>query len=109
MFFLPADAPQMAAPNQYFPTPGANRPRLADILGGRLKDTDDDPNMPPYDSVREYEQEGGGSQAGSLSSLGSSSSGDQDFSYLNNLGPPFRKLADLYGGNDEEDDDDSNV
>lgn len=100
---------EAAPPSRYYPTPSSGaRPRLADVLGGRLKDADDDPTVPPFDSVREYEQEGEGSQAGSLSSLGSSSSGgDQDFGYLNDLGPPFRKLADLYGGNYDDDGDDT--
>ena len=85
-----------------FPHP-SEYPNVGDFIDDRLADADDDPNAPPYDSVREYEYEGGGSTAGSLSSLQSSSSGDQDFDYLNDLGPPFRKLADMYAGGNEED------
>lgn len=49
--------------------------------------------------MREYAYEGGGSDAGSLSSLASTaSSEDQEYNYLNNWGPRFQKLADMYGG-----------
>jgi cadherin 4 type 1 (R-cadherin) len=80
-------------------------PDIADFMDDRMRDVDNDPNAPPYDSVREYEYEGNGSTAGSLSSLNSSSSGgDQDYDYLNDMGPRFKKLADLYGGGGDEED-----
>ncbi|KAK7944692.1 hypothetical protein WMY93_000420 [Mugilogobius chulae] len=45
---------------------------------------------------------GGGVRAESLSSLGSASSeADQDYQYLSEWGPRFRKLADLYGAEDD--------
>lgn len=90
-------------PRRPFFPPG-DYPDIGDFIDAGLNDADDDPNAPPYDSVREYEYEGGGSLAGSLSSLQSSSSGDQDFDYLNDFGPRFQKLADLYGGGDDEED-----
>ncbi|ELU14775.1 hypothetical protein CAPTEDRAFT_226653 [Capitella teleta] len=101
---LPQEAPlPLGAPRKPFPMSGD--PDIADFMDDRLHDTDDDPNAPPYDSVREYEYEGNGSVAGSLSSLNSSSSGgDQDYDYLNDMGPRFKKLADLYGGGGEEED-----
>ena len=81
---------------------------MDDFIGDRLDDADDDPNAPPYDSVREYQYEGEGSDADDLSSLsGSSSSGDQDYDYLNNYGPKFDRLADIYGRDNEEDSDDN--
>lgn len=95
----------MSQPRQH-PT---EYPDVGDFIGGRLKDADHDPNLSPYDSVREYEYEGGGSSAGSLSSLQTSSSGDLDFSYLNDFGPRFQKLADMYGVNGDDGDDNSSV
>ncbi|XP_016147287.1 B-cadherin-like [Sinocyclocheilus grahami] len=60
---------------------------------------DDDHYVVAYDSVLVFAHEGEGSEAGSLSSLQSSiSDGDQDFQHLQNWGPQFRRLADMYAG-----------
>ncbi len=84
--------------------PDGKYPGIGDFIDDRLNDADDDPAGPPYDSVREYQYEGSGSTAGSLSSLNSSSTdGSQDYDYLNEWGPRFAKLAELYGGGDDDD------
>ncbi|XP_067108779.1 cadherin-6-like isoform X1 [Osmerus mordax] len=76
---------------------------VRDFINQRVLDNDSNPTAPPYDSLATYAYEGAGSVAESLSSLGSSSSeGDQDYNYLSDWGPRFRKLADMYGAEDSD-------
>lgn len=81
--------------------PPGDYPEVGDVIADRLRDN----AVPPSnDSLAGFDQEGGGSQRGSLSSLESGASSDegQDFGYLDNWGAPFEKLAGLYGGGNNE-------
>nr|XP_020757092.1 cadherin-6 [Odocoileus virginianus texanus] len=78
---------------------------VRDFINQRLKENDTDPTAPPYDSLATYAYEGAGSVADSLSSLESvTTDGDQDYDYLSDWGPRFKKLADMYGGVDSDKD-----
>lgn len=80
-----------------------DQPDVGDFINGRLNDADDDPDHTPGDEFIEFTVEGNGSPAGTLSSLNSSTSGgDQDFDFLNEWGPKFSRLADLYGNVGDE-------
>lgn len=70
---------------------------------------DKDPTAPPFDSLLVFDYEGEGSDAGSLSTLNSSSSSGSNphnYDHLKTWGPRFTRIADAYGtGYDEEDDE----
>ncbi|KAF4794160.1 Cadherin-6 [Turdus rufiventris] len=76
---------------------------VQDFIHRRLKENDSDPTAPPYDSLATYAYEGNDSIANSLSSLESlTTEGNQDYDYLTDWGPRFKKLADMYGGEDSD-------
>ncbi|NWT11330.1 CAD15 protein, partial [Vireo altiloquus] len=71
---------------------------IEDFINEGLEAADSDPSVPPYDTALIYDYEGSGSVASPLSSIVSSlTDEDQDYDYLNEWGPRFRRLADLYG------------
>ncbi|XP_040083174.1 cadherin-24 isoform X2 [Oryx dammah] len=89
--------PWARAPRQPRPPGPAD---VAQLLALRLREADEDPSVPPYDSVQVYGYEGRGSSCGSLSSLGSGSEiggAPGPAEPLDDWGPLFRTLAELYG------------
>ncbi|TDH16982.1 hypothetical protein EPR50_G00003700 [Perca flavescens] len=94
---LRKDAPHNLPSPIYPRRPPADPTDIEDYINDGLEAADKDPNVPPYDTALIYDYEGEGSLAGSLSSIASGSSdGDQDYDYLNNWGPRFQKLANMY-------------
>lgn len=90
--------------------PGPGGPSLAlrvgEFLRLRLAQVTFDPSQPPYDSVQVYGLEGTGSRAGSLSSLESEGEKDaekEDWGAgLEEWGPQFQKLAQLFKEREKE-------
>jgi hypothetical protein len=89
---------------------------VGDFINNKLREIDYDPSLPPYDSIQEYRYEGEGSNiASSLSSINTLAKTEQndetdlkisksdedelDLEYLNELGPKFTNLYDIYSGN----------
>lgn len=94
---LRRDAPHNLPSPTYPRRPPADPTDIEDYINDGLEAADNDPNVPPYDTALIYDYEGEGSLAGSLSSIASGSSdGDQDYDYLNEWGPRFQKLANMY-------------
>uniref|UniRef100_A0A250Y518 Cadherin-15 n=1 Tax=Castor canadensis TaxID=51338 RepID=A0A250Y518_CASCN len=82
-------------PHRALPTSPAD---MANFISDGLEAADNDPSVPPYDTALIYDYEGDGSVAGTLSSILSSlGDEDQDYDYLQDWGPRFARLADMYG------------
>ncbi|XP_076394562.1 neural-cadherin isoform X3 [Megachile rotundata] len=82
-------------------------PNVGMFIEDHKKRADSDPNAPPFDDLRNYAYEGGGSIAGSLSSLASGTDDEQhEYEYLGAWGPRFDKLADMYGPAEESEEED---
>ncbi|XP_043210951.1 neural-cadherin-like isoform X4 [Amphibalanus amphitrite] len=97
--------PMAKMPHHYGGQAGPH-PDVGSFIDEHKERADTDPSAPPYDDLRNYAYEGGGSTAGSLSSLASGTDeNEQDFDYLNNWGPRFSKLADMYGRGESEEDE----
>nr|XP_004553553.1 cadherin-5 [Maylandia zebra] len=78
--------------------PTACKGDMAAMIEVKKDEADHDRDGFPYDTLHIYGYEGPESLAGSLSSLGSSSTGSNlDYDFLNDWGPRFRTLAELYG------------
>ncbi|XP_051958168.1 cadherin-18-like [Xyrauchen texanus] len=70
---------------------------VGEFIKQRMVEADQDTSIPPYDSLQTYAYEGQGSPAGSISSLGSAGEhSEQKYKFLDDWGPEFQKLAELY-------------
>ncbi|CAG2060485.1 unnamed protein product [Timema podura] len=129
---IPIGGPLPEMPTKIPYPPMGPEPNVGVFIEEHKKRADADPNAPPFDDLRNYAYEGGGSTAGSLSSLASESyqetpvelavpvvvestktlvwsrtdDNEQDFDYLGAWGPRFDKLADMYGQEGEESEED---
>ncbi|KAM6177175.1 cadherin-5 [Erethizon dorsatum] len=73
---------------------------MATMIEVKKDEADHDGGVPPYDTLHIYDYEGSESIAESLSSLGTDSTdSDIDYDFLNDWGPRFKMLAELYGSN----------
>ncbi|XP_067109061.1 LOW QUALITY PROTEIN: cadherin-24 [Osmerus mordax] len=84
--------------------------RVGEFLRLRLAQVTFDPSQPPYDSVQVYGLEGTGSRAGSLSSLESEGEKEAEKEEwgggLEEWGPRFQKLAQLFREREKEKEED---
>nr|UUW46977.1 cadherin-5 [Platichthys stellatus] len=93
--------PSLYAMVQKAPHPTACKGDMAAMIEVKKGDADHDGF--PFDTLHIYGYEGPESLAGSLSSLQSSSTGSNlEYDFLNDWGPRFRTLAELYGVDEPE-------
>ncbi|XP_062355634.1 cadherin-18 isoform X4 [Cinclus cinclus] len=90
--------PEVEPLSRHHPSSSLDSIDVQEFIKQRLAEADLDPSVPPYDSLQTYAYEGHRSEAGSISSLDSATThSDQDYNYLGDWGPEFKKLAELYG------------
>ncbi|KAM6223757.1 cadherin-5 [Rhynchocyon petersi] len=93
------------AQKSHWRQPSAHSPpgEMAAMIEVKKDEADHDGGGPPYDTLHIYGFEGSESIAESLSSLGTDSSdSDVDYDFLNDWGPRFKMLAELYGTDPQE-------
>ncbi|XP_060921067.1 cadherin-18 [Labrus mixtus] len=80
------------------PTVELDESDVHEFIKQRLVEADMDNSVPPYDSLQTYAYEGQGSPTGTISPVYSpGTQSEQDYNYLDDWGPEFQKLAELYG------------
>lgn len=93
--------PEIESLSRHVPQTCAVSSTVHSYVLAKLYEADMDLWAPPFDSLQTYMFEGDGSVAGSLSSLQSATSdSEQNFDFLTDWGPRFRKLAELYGASE---------
>lgn len=99
------EARQYCAPPRSRRSPSVEQDEtdVHEFIKQRLVEADMDTTVPPYDSLQTYAYEGQGSPTGSISPLDSpGTQSEQDYNYLDDWGPEFQKLAELYGEADSD-------
>lgn len=117
MSFIRRDVPPITQINGIKPHKAQNTD-VGDFINSKLREIDNDPVQPPYDSLQEYAYEGEGSLYGStlssleLNKLDDSTTPnrnsavmtkkdnenlDSDLEQLKNWGPKFNKISNIYG------------
>uniref|UniRef100_A0A2I3HI79 Cadherin-5 n=1 Tax=Nomascus leucogenys TaxID=61853 RepID=A0A2I3HI79_NOMLE len=94
---------QVQKPPRHAPGAHGGPGEMAAMIEVKKDEADHDGDGPPYDTLHIYGYEGSESIAESLSSLGTDSSdSDVDYDFLNDWGPRFKMLAELYGSDPRE-------
>ncbi|XP_037371707.1 cadherin-5 [Talpa occidentalis] len=99
----PALYAQVQKPPRHGPGVHGGPGEMATMIEVKKEEADLDEGGPPYDTTHIYGYEGSESIAESLSSLGTDSSdSDVDYDFLNDWGPRFKMLAELYSSDPRE-------
>ncbi|XP_054435332.1 cadherin-5 isoform X1 [Pteronotus mesoamericanus] len=100
----PAVYAQVQKPLRHAPLTKPGEPGdMATVIEVKKDQADQDSSGLPYDTLHLFDYEGSESIAESLSSLGThSSDSDVDYDFLNDWGPRFKMLAELYSTDSRE-------